>query len=141
VISNGAIGSADDIIDESIIDELSMGISDDIIELSMGISEDIIELSIGISDDIIDESIIDDESCATAGIASRAATAVVARRVRIIVVSLGSTSVGHAARREAWLGERRAVRLANVESAPPFRRWRVRAQKAAGREPRHANPC
>jgi len=109
-MSNGPV------ISEDIMEDVSMGISDDIIDESMGISEDIIEESIGISEDIIEESITDDSieliegsieddaSCAMTGRASTAATAVVARRVRIIVGSRGSTHVGHAARRKAWLG-------------------------------------
>jgi hypothetical protein len=58
------------------------------------------ELSI----ELIEESIADELSCAITGTAITAARAVVARSVRIIVSSTGSTLVGHAARRRAWLG-------------------------------------
>jgi hypothetical protein len=88
------------------MDDVSMGISDDIIEVS--IAEDSIELmDESMTEDsieLIEGSIEDDASCAITGSASTAATAVVARRVRIIVSSSGSTRVGHAARRGAWLG-------------------------------------
>jgi hypothetical protein len=76
---------------------MSIGASDDIMESmdeeeSIGASDDIMEESIGISDeDIIDESIEDEASWASAAVARTAATAVVARRARIIVGSLGST--------------------------------------------------
>jgi hypothetical protein len=98
-------------ISTDIIEEESIGISEDIMDESIGISDDIIDdESIGISLDIIEESIAEDsielmeESCAKAGMARTAASAVVARRVRIMVGSRGSTHVGCAARCLAWLG-------------------------------------
>jgi hypothetical protein len=87
-------GSADIIIE----DEVSMGASEDAAEDSMeddaleGASDDIEDIEESMDD--IEESIEDDDdeaSWARAAVARTAATAVVARRVRIIVVSLGST--------------------------------------------------
>jgi NDP-sugar pyrophosphorylase family protein len=83
IIEDDASIGAEDIIE----DEASIG-AEDIIEddASMG-ADDIMEESI---EDMV-ESIDEDASCAITGSARMAATAVVARRVRIIVSSLGST--------------------------------------------------
>jgi hypothetical protein len=84
VVSGVAIIEDSDIIDESVAISL-----DDIIEE-------------GISDDIIEDSADELESWAIAAPpTTSAASAVVAKSIRFIVSSLGSTSVGHAARRSA----------------------------------------
>ena len=88
---DASIGSEDIIEDE----EVSIGAED---EASIGSDEDMEESS-------AEDSMDDEESCAITGSASTAAMAVVANRVRIMVISrVFNPRVGHAARRRTWLG-------------------------------------
>jgi len=95
----GAIIEEESIIDESIAE--ASDICDDMVEESI-MDEDMADVSAGA--DIMDESIIDDDievsiiedeavSCARAPVTRSAATAVLAKSSRVIVVSLGSTDL------------------------------------------------
>jgi len=92
--------SEEEAAEEEAAEEGSDASDEDIIEDSMEEASDI-------CDDIAEESIIEDDdevSWANAPVASTAATAVVARSMRIMVVSLSSTLVGSAARRSYLAG-------------------------------------